>query len=109
MYTRLALKCAYTRVPDTVFGWLPHLTDAELRTLLVIVRETVGRHRWKAAIPQSTLSKDTGLHRTNVFRAAASLETRGLIRITQIHRKPTVYEFTPRRFSPEFLCCATAT
>jgi len=71
----------YTQTPNDLFDhWLPHLGEAELKVLLVILRKTFGWHRTRDRISLSQLSDITGLDRRNVMKATKKLQEKGLIK-----------------------------
>ena len=56
----------YTQCPNDILDhWLPHLREAELKVLLVIIRKTFGYHKKRDKISISQIEKITGLHRSN--------------------------------------------
>ena len=70
----------YTQTPNDLFDyWLPHLGEAELKVLLVIMRKTFGWHKQRDRISISQLSKITGLLRETVINATKSLVQKGVI------------------------------
>lgn len=77
-------------VPNAVFDeWLPRLSDAELRVLLVIVRATLGwregserggwRYKRRDWLTNSQLVKRTGRSSSSISRAVQALVLHGLI------------------------------
>jgi len=70
----------YTMTPNDLFDhWLPHLGEAELKVLLVIMRKTFGWHKKRDRISITQLSKITGLLRETVINATKSLQSKGVI------------------------------
>lgn len=70
----------YTQVPDLLFDeLLPELKCAELRVLLIIMRQTFGWKRDADAISLSQLTDRTGLTRPAVTSATQALEEMGCI------------------------------
>jgi phage replication O-like protein O len=70
----------YFQTPnDVVDHWLPHLREAELKVLFVILRKTFGWHKQYDRISLSQFVKITGLKRTNAIRATNSLLSKGII------------------------------
>lgn len=70
----------YTQTPNDLFDhWLPHLGEAELKVLLVVMRKTIGWHKVHDEISASQLAKITGMIEETVVKAAKSLERRGII------------------------------
>lgn len=71
----------YTQIPNILFDeWIPKLKQAELRVLLVIMRQTFGwqNKKWDQ-ISNAQLVKKTGLKRQCCTKAANSLIAKGLI------------------------------
>ena len=99
----------YTQVPDELFDQLmPHLSDAELRVVLYIIRRTFGFKRESDAISLSqmvsgittkdgrTLDSGTGLSKSTVARGLAGLRAKSVIlaerNSSQTHgNEPTTY------------------
>ncbi len=80
----------YTKTPNDLFDhWLPHLGEAELKVLLVIMRKTFGWHRTHDEISVSQLSKITGMLRETVISAARSLQEKGVITRVVLGKKGT--------------------
>ena len=70
----------YTQTPNDLFDhWLPFLSEAELKVLLVIMRKTFGWHKTHDVISISQLTHHTGMLRETVIRAAKSLQNKGVI------------------------------
>jgi len=70
----------FTMIPN-VFSdkYLPDLTGAEAKVLVVIMRKTYGWRKDRDAISLSQLEKAAGLSRDSVARAVKSLEQEGYI------------------------------
>ncbi len=87
----------FTQVPNVFFDeLLPDLGNAELRVLLVIVRQTYGWRKLEDAISLSQLEKWTGMTRRSVSEATKQLVARGCIVIEERNgpdggRLPNVY------------------
>ena len=99
----------YTQVPDELFDTLmPHLSGAELKVLLYIIRRTFGFKKKRDAISLSqmvsgiktksgeVLDRGTGLGRSSVTRALNSLEEMQVIERVRRHShhrgdEPTTY------------------
>lgn len=92
----------YTTVHNIVIDKImPQLTGAEFKTLIAIIRLTVGWHRERDAISYSRFREITGLSSTSTIRRAIDgLEERGLIFIekTEKWNSPFVYSLN-RGFS----------
>lgn len=70
----------YTQVPDSLFDeHLRHLSGAEVKLLLWIVRKTFGYGKRADDISLGQLAKGTGLGISSVKRAVKDLEGKGLI------------------------------
>lgn len=66
---------------------LPNLTEAELKTLIVIYRKTVGWGRARTKITRSYIILKTGLSAKSVSKAIQHLESKKLIHILDQHGK----------------------
>jgi phage replication O-like protein O len=86
----------YTQIPNSLLDhWLPHLSDAETKVLLVIMRKTFGWHKVRDRISLSQLEKLTGKKKQAILKASKRLEKIGLISKTVIGKKgsqETYYE-----------------
>jgi len=86
----------YTQTPNDLFDhWLPHLSEGELKVLLVIMRKTFGWHKKRDRISISQLAKITGMKEETVINASKSLQGKGIINrvvIGEIGRQSTYYE-----------------
>lgn len=84
----------YTQVPDVLFdAWAPHLSEAELRVMLYVIRRTFGFRRDRDAISLSQLCEGivtrdgrrldygTGMRRKAVSNACQGLVSKGLLSI----------------------------
>ena len=70
----------FTQTPNDLFDhWLPHLSEGELKVLLVIMRKTFGWHKKRDRISSSQLAKITGLHEETVRICTKSLCEKGVI------------------------------
>lgn len=89
----------YTQVPNQILDSVSEFTEAELKVLLVIVRETIGWGARKVALTTSALAGIAGIHRSTASDAAQSLEDKGfIVRSRQSANTPTEYElFLPIR------------
>jgi DNA-binding MarR family transcriptional regulator len=76
----------YTQVPNDLFAALPHLTDPQIRCLLIITRWTLGYHRTTCTASLTDIQRETGLSRPSVIAALMQLHEGGLI--TRTHRYP---------------------
>lgn len=71
----------YTQVPNDFWDMLPDMTDAEIRVMLVMIRETFGYHRKSAKVGFSQLQKRSGLKSYNgAVLGARAAEARGTIK-----------------------------
>jgi phage replication O-like protein O len=86
----------YTQTPNDLFDhWLPHLSEGELKVLLVVMRKTFGWHKVRDRISASQLSKITGLTEETVRICARTLEKKGVIRrevVGEVGTQSTYYE-----------------
>ena len=74
----------YNYIPDE---YLPRLTEAELKTLIIIIRKTIGWGIRKAKITRSYIALKTGLSKKSVSQGIQLLESKKLIRIVDQHGK----------------------
>lgn len=84
----------FTNVPNTFFRILPKLGYAELKVLLVIIRQTYGfvepgtkKHKQWDWISGRFFVKKTNLSQRSVSEALSSLLKKGLISIKNEHGK----------------------
>ena len=76
---------AFTQIPNVVLdGLLPFLTVAELKVLLVVIRQTLGWRKKRDWISQKQLCAKTGLSRQSVSLAVSFLATQELIQVTDV-------------------------
>jgi hypothetical protein len=76
----------YTQTPNEVFAALPWLNEGELKTLLVIVRYTLGYHRTICDASYEDLAVATLISRRKVIDICKRLADAGLI--TRVQRFP---------------------
>jgi phage replication O-like protein O len=70
----------YTQVPNTFLDhMLPFLKEGELKVLLVIIRKTMGYHKYRDIISLTQLEKFTGMTRSNILYAVRKLVSKGVI------------------------------
>jgi phage replication O-like protein O len=73
----------FTKVSDILLDtWLSELSEAELKLLLTIIRQTTGWNKDRDRISHSQFKKKTGLSPRSISSAVESLSTRDFIRIT---------------------------
>lgn len=73
----------YTKIADVLLDtWLSDLSEAELKTLLVIIRQTIGWNKARDRISHGQFKKKTGLSGRSITRAIESLSDRNFIIIT---------------------------
>ena len=85
-----------THVPNILFDqYLRHLTESELKILLVIIRQThgwvdkrTGKRKTKDRISQSQFQLKTGLSIRIISETLRKLSTEGLIRVVDQNGKP---------------------
>jgi phage replication O-like protein O len=70
----------FTQTPNDLFDhWLPLLTEAELKVLLVIMRKTFGWNKQRDFITNSQFVQLTGLSKPSVIAAIKTLQEKGLV------------------------------
>jgi phage replication O-like protein O len=70
----------YTQVPNVIFDrYMKEMTHSELLVFLVVVRKVIGYHKDEDAISISQMESMTGLARSSVVSAVASLIKEGFI------------------------------
>ncbi len=70
----------FTQVPNVLFDrLLPHLTGAELKVLLLILRWTYDKSAQRAEITKGQMIEGTALSRRTVDRAVGTLQEKGII------------------------------
>ncbi|GAB5417021.1 MAG: hypothetical protein Crog4KO_18880 [Crocinitomicaceae bacterium] len=73
----------FTKVSDLLLDtWLSQLTEAELKLLLTIIRQTVGWNKKIDRISHSQFKKKTGMSARSISTAVESLSNRNFIIIT---------------------------
>lgn len=83
----------FTKVSDILLDiWLPKLSEAELKLLLTIIRQTIGWNKQRDRISHSQFQKKTGLSPRSITKAVESLSSRDFIKITD----PTGKELSPK-------------
>ena len=84
-----------TQVPNFLFdAWLPSLKEAELKTLLVVIRQTAGwidrntgKRKTRDRISNSQFRSKTGMSKRIITRAIQSLVEKQLVHITNYEGK----------------------
>ena len=72
----------YTQTPNDLFDEImPDLSEAQLKTLLYIIRRTLGYHIRKRPMRIATVVKGTGLSRTSVIDSLTDLTKMSLIEV----------------------------
>jgi phage replication O-like protein O len=95
----------WTQVPNALLDNLHIVSDAELRVLLVVIRQTVGWHRNRHKLSISFLCRATDMSSQGVINATKSLIARGVI-VRYPKEDGFEYELvltdepTPRRLDP---------
>ncbi len=69
----------YTQLPNVILDNLRHLSDAELRVVVSIARQTFGWHREKAKMSISFIAKAGGLSGQGAINAIQSLIKREIV------------------------------
>lgn len=73
----------FTKVSDVLIDtWLAELSEAELKTLLIIIRQTIGWNKPCDRIAHSQFKVKTGLSQRSITTAIESLSNRNFITIT---------------------------
>ena len=73
----------YTKVSDVLLDtWLTELTEIELKTLLIIIRQTTGWNKARDRISHAQFKQKTGLSQRSITSATESLSNRKFINIT---------------------------
>ena len=76
----------YTKVSDVLLDtWLADLSEAELKTLLIIIRQTIGWNKSRDRISHSQFKTRSGLSQRSITSAVESLSNRNFIKITDYH------------------------
>lgn len=96
----MTLKCT-THIPNHLIDHLlPHLSLAEIRLTLIIVRQTAGwvdratgKRKVRDRITHSQFQSKSGLSRQSVSRTLATLSNKGIITISDYHGRPL---YTPQ-------------
>jgi phage replication O-like protein O len=98
----------YTQIPNALIDeWLPQLTAAETKVVLVIMRKTFGWHKIRDRISLSQLEKFTGFLRQAVLKAVKSLEEKNLVTKTVIGKngdQQTFYELVIEDSNNSYQC-----
>lgn len=79
--------------------YLPQLTEAEIKTLLIINRKTIGWGRKRTKITRSYIMMKTGLSAKSVSRGIQLLESKKLIRVSDQHGKK--YSVHKRKYADD--------
>lgn len=97
-----------TPVPNSLFEYMPTLTHAEIRVLLVVIRQTygwknkhTGERKDKDRLTYGYLIKKTGLYRTILSETIQSLVDQGLLIISDYDG--TVLKYSYQRKGKHFL------
>lgn len=70
----------HTQVPNDLFEMLPDLSTAELRVMMVLIRDTLGFHRERVKLTVAEIMRRSGLSRQGVYDGAEAAELRGLLK-----------------------------
>ena len=82
----------YTQVPNDFFAhYLADLSEAELRVILVIIRQTLGYHKPCADISITQFMQSTGMNGQGVVLGIERLIERGLIERIEDSGKTNTY------------------
>jgi len=74
----------YTQIPNELFDYLPTLSGAATKILLIVARRTYGWHKSTAHISMQTFEELTGLSRSTVVRSIAELGKAGLLHVQRL-------------------------
>lgn len=74
----------YTQIPNELFNYLPTLSGAATKILLIVARRTYGWHKSTAHISMQTFEELTGLSRSTVVRSIAELVKAGLLHVQRL-------------------------
>lgn len=69
----------YTQVPNLILDRMDRLSDAELRVLLVMCRQTFGYHRKRHIMSTSFLAKGSGMSEQGVLNGVKRMLERGVV------------------------------
>ncbi len=79
----------YTKVSDVLLDtWLADLSEAELKTLLIIIRQTIGWNKSRDRISHSQFKNKSGMSQRSITSAIESLSNRKFIKITNYDGRP---------------------
>lgn len=74
----------YTQIPNELFDYLPSLSGAAIKVLMIVARRTYGWHKSTAQISINTFEDLTGLSRSSVARAITELGNAGLLHVQKL-------------------------
>ena len=74
----------YTQIPNELFDYLPSLSGAATKILMIVARRTYGWHKSTAQISMNTFEELTGLSRSSVARAITELGNAGLLHVQRL-------------------------
>ena len=74
----------YTQIPNELFDYLPSLSGAAIKVLMIVARRTYGWHKSTAQISMNTFEELTGLSRSSVARAITELGNAGLLHVQKL-------------------------
>lgn len=77
----------FTQVPNDFFDMIPEMTDAELRTTLVLIRQTFGYHKDAVEMQIPKIAQAAGLSVNGAKEGAKKAEERGTFRRTNPNEK----------------------
>ncbi len=69
----------YTQIPNVILDHMDRLSDAELRVLLFICRQTFGWHQGKYKASAAAIAKATGMSDTGVQNGVKTMLEKGVI------------------------------
>ena len=74
----------YTQLHNELFKYIPFLSGAAVKILLIVARQTYGWHKENAQISLQTFEMQSGLSRSSVVRAIAELVKAELLDVKRI-------------------------
>jgi len=74
----------YTQIPNELFDYLPSLSGAATKILMIVARRTYGWHKSTAQISMNTFEELAGLSRSSVARAITELGSAGLLHVQRL-------------------------
>ena len=96
----------YTKISDLLIDtWLSKLSEAELKTLIIIIRQTIGWNKKRDRISHQQFKKKSGLSARSITTAIESLSYRNFIKISDA--SGTILTANERRYKSHIYYEAT--